>query len=192
VSKARPHARSDDPSDVPTEPPSIEDVAIARKVLLTNAGLVAFVPVTADFDSWPVLVRLGRALHAVAGTGLGLVRAQALWSPERDRGQAPALDGSFEVREVPGSNGLHELVVQRATTLHDACTNLAQVAGKASGGFGRLLLDLSGFLPEVREVLQLPDAFVSAVVAGRTRERDLRALVELLPTSRHLGTLLID
>jgi hypothetical protein len=172
--------------------PSIEDVAIARKLLVTNAGLVAFVPVASPLDTWPVLVRLGRALHAVSGSALGLIRAQVLWSPETGPPQAPVLDGSFDVREVKGSNGLQELVVQPATTLHDASANLAQVAGKASGGFGHLLLDLSGFLPEVREVLQLPDAFVSAAVAGRTRERELRALVELLPTSRHLGTLLID
>jgi hypothetical protein len=172
--------------------PSIEDVAIARKVLITNAGIVAFVPVATTFETWPVLVRLGRALHAVAGSTLGLVRAPALWSPETGPPQAPALDGSFEAREVPGSNGLQELVVQPATTLHDAASNLTQVVGRASGGYGHLLLDLGGFLPEVREILELPDAFVSAAVAGRTRERELRALVELLPTSRHLGTLLID
>ncbi len=179
-------------SRAPASGPSTEDVAVARKILITNAAVVAFVPVSAAVATWPVLLRLGRALHKVAGSRLGLVRAHDLWSPSEAQPQAPTLDGNFEVREVEGSNGLAELVVPAATTWHDAATNLGRVVDRARAGFGHLLLDLTGFLPEVREVLEVPDAFVSAAVAGRTRERELSALVELLPTSRHLGTLLLD
>jgi hypothetical protein len=169
----------------------IEDVAVARKILVTNAGVVGFVP-AATIDCWPVLIRLGRALHAVAGSPLGLVRAARVWSADDKNPRAPILDGSFEARELKDAAGLAELVVQRAPTLHDAAANLATVVARAGAGFGHLLLDQGGFLPDVPEVLEIPHAFVSAAVAGRTRERELRALVELLPTSRHLGTLLLD
>jgi hypothetical protein len=193
---ARPSSSTSSSKDVAatrkTVAVGLEDVAVARKILITNAAVLAFVPVGSGVETWPVMVRLGRALHTVAGSTLGLVRAPDLWVPGGDGGQAPVLDGSFQVREVEGSNGLSELVIPAATTLHEACNNLARVAEKASGGFGHLLIDLAGFLPEVREVLEFPDAFVSAAVAGRTRERELRAVVELLPTSRHLGTLLLD
>lgn len=174
------------------ETPSIEDVAVARKILITNAGVVAFVPVAPSLRSWPVLLRLARALHAVGGSSLGVIRAPTLPGESGEPPAAYHLDGRFEVRDVQGSNGLQELVVPPSPTLHDAAANLARVVGKAGGGYGHLLLDLSGFLPDAREVLEVPDAFVSAAVAGRTRERELRALVELLPTSRHLGTLLLD
>jgi hypothetical protein len=166
-------------------------VAVARKILLTNAAVVGFLLAGPGVDGWPVLLRLGRALRAVAASSLGLVRAQVIGQPGEGRQFAP-LDGSFEERPLPDEHQLTELVVPPAPTVHDAAPNLGRVVARATSVYAHLLVDLSGFLPEAREVLEVPDAFVSAAVAGRTRERELRALVDLLPTSRHLGTLLLD
>ena len=174
-------------------PPSTEDVAVARKILVANAGTVAFVPAPSPLDAWPVLVRLGRALHAVSGSPLGLIRSpkMQLERGARAKGAAPE-GGDFQVRDIEGENALSEVVLPPAISFHEAAATLAQVAPKASGRFGHLLVDLAGFLPDAREVLEVPDVFVSAAIAGQTRETALRELVELLPTSRHLGTLLLD
>jgi hypothetical protein len=179
-------------------PPPTEDVAVARKILIANAGIVGFVCAGggARVATWPVLVRLGRALHAVAASPLGIIRSPAPWSDERTSREAPTSEGSFELREiaVPAEvgRGLTELVLQPCPGRHEAAANLALAAEKARSQFPHLLVDLSAYLPDAREVLDFPDAFVSAAVAGRTRESELRALVESLPTSRHLGTLLLD
>src|SRR4029453_337720 len=168
-------------------PPSTEDVAVARKILVANAGTVAFVPVPGPLDAWPVLVRLGRALHAVSGSPLGLIRSPKM---ELERGRAKGArpeGGDLQVRDIEGENALSEVVLPPVISFHEAATTLAQIAPKASGRFGHLLVDLAGFLPDARGVLEVPDVFVSAAVAGQTREPALRALVELLPTSRHLG-----
>jgi hypothetical protein len=183
----------------PPEGPPTEDVAVARKILIASASVVALVFArsgSAELVSWPVLLRLGRALHAVAGNAPGIIRAPLPWSAERTSGAAWASDGSFELYALASpegaGTGLTELVLPPAPTPHEAAANLARAVGKARDRFPHLLLDLSPYLPETREVLDLPDAFVSAAMAGRTRERELRALVESLPTSRHLGTLLLD
>ena len=46
--------------------------------------------------------------------------------------------------------------------------------------------------PTCRRCCPLTDAFVSVALAGATRDRELLATVELLPTARHLGTLLLE
>jgi hypothetical protein len=173
-------------------PPSTEDVAVARKILVANAGIVAFVPASSTFDTWPVVLRLGRALHAVSGSPLGLIRSPKM-ALEKGRPKGPAPEaGDFQVQEIASETGLSEVVLPPVMSYHEAAANLAQTAPKVGGRFGHLLIDLAGFLPDAREVLDVPDALVSAAIAGHTRETALRALVELLPTSRHLGTLLLD
>jgi hypothetical protein len=168
-------------------------VAVGRKILVANAGTVGFVPAPSALDTWPILLRLGRALYAVSGSPLGLIRSPklALEQGQPSRGPAPET-GNFEVRDLTSDTGLSEVVLPPSVSFHEAAATLAQVAPRASSRFGHLLVDLAGFLPDAREVLEVPDAFVSAAIAGQTREHTLRALVELLPTSRHLGTLLLD
>ncbi len=173
------------------KPPSIEDVAVARKILVANAATVAFVPVVSTLDTWPVVVRLARALHAVSGSPLGLIRAPR--PGRRDKGGERSADAAdFQVRDIDGENALSEVVPAPVRSFHEAAADLAQLVPRARGRFGHLLIDLAGFLPDAREALEVPDAVVSAAIAGYTREAELRALVEILPTSRHLGTLLLD
>ena len=187
--------RREPPANEPGNPTrtaraGMEDVAIARKILVANAATVAFVPVASALDTWPVLVRLARAVYTVSNAPLGLIRSPR--PVERGARERPVDEGAFDVREVPGEAALSEVVPAPVRSFHEAAANLAPVVSRVRPRFGHLLVDLSGFLPDAREVLEVPDAFVSAAFAGRTREEELRALVELLPTSRHLGTLLLD
>jgi hypothetical protein len=174
------------------EHPSAEDVAIARKIVANNAASIAIVPAKPLHDeTWPVLLRLGRALRLLASRPVGLVRgAPREWA---NGGADPVERGpnAYRLKEVEGFEVV-ELVLPASGSLGEAAANLGAALRQATGNFGHLLIDYDGYLPDVREVLELPDLFVSAAAAGRTRERDLRALVDLLPTSRHLGTLLLD
>ena len=172
--------------------PIAEDVAIARKIVADNAGSIAIVPALPLADeTWPVVLRLGRALRLLSTRPIGLVRGAPR---ELINGGADAAErgpNAYRLREVDGFEVV-ELLLPGAGSLAEAAANLAAAVRQATGNFGHLLIDLDGYLPDVREVLELPDLFVSAALAGRTRERDLRARVDLLPTSRHLGTLLLD
>ena len=96
-------------------PPPIEDVAVARKILIANAGIVGFVCATggARVATWPVLVRLGRALYAVASSPLGIIRSPPPWSGERSSRGAPGSEGSFELRDI-GAPGRGRPRSQRA------------------------------------------------------------------------------
>jgi hypothetical protein len=169
----------------PPSPPA-EDVAIARKILTDNAGVIGLHPAPPLAGAlWPVAVRLGRALRLLVGKPIGIVRA-----PRLDAGGGP-MDVAYRLHEIDDWQ-LVELKLPGARGLGEAAANLERAVRAAAGNFSHLLLDLDGFLPDVHEVLSLPDAFVSVALAGATRERDLRAAVELLPTKRHLGTLLVD
>lgn len=172
--------------------PSAEDVAIARKIVVDNAGSIAIVPAAPLKDeTWPVVLRLGRALRLLATRPVGLVRgAPREWASSSAEGGERG-PNTYRLKEIEGFEVV-ELVLPPAVSLGEAAANLGAAMRQATGNFGHLLIDFDGYLPDVREVLELPDLFVSAAAAGRTRERDLRALVDLLPTSRHLGTLLLD
>jgi hypothetical protein len=171
-----------------------EDVALARRVLAGNAGVIALCP-TAPLAgrNWPVVVRLGRALRLLATAPVGLVRAPGAVAA-RDSGDrdVPA-DQAYRLRELDDWN-LVELILPRATGLAEAARNLEKAVQNSGGKFAHLVIDYDVYLPElpVREVLDLPDAFVTAAAPGLTRQRDLLTVVGLLPASRHLGTLLVD
>jgi hypothetical protein len=175
-------------------PEHAEDVAIARKVLVDNAGVIGLAPAAPLFGrNWPVVLRLGRALRVLATAPVGLVRA-----PGDDGGEEPGdrevpADSPYRLRELDDWN-LVELILPRAPGLAEAARNLERAVRDSGGKFAHLVIDFDGYLPEVpvREVLDLPDAFVSAAARGLTRQRDLLTVVGLLPASRHLGTLLVD
>ena len=175
--------------------PSAEDVAIVRKIVADNASTIAIVPappLEGQTDiTWPLLVRLGRALRLLSTRPIGLVRGvtrELMNGPPETAATGP---NAYRLKEVDGFEVV-ELVLPPSMSLGQAAEALEGAVRQASGNFAHLLLDLDGYLPDVREVLQLPELFVSAALAGRTRERELRALVELIPTARHLGTLLLD
>ena len=177
------------PCPVPPAPPT-EDVAIARKILVDNAGVIGIFPAPPlTGKAWPVVVRLGRALRMLASKPVGLLRGPADAQVPGDR-VVPS-GAAYRLRELDDWQ-LIELMLPRAVSLGEAAENLERAVREAGGNFSHLVVDLDGYLPDVREVLELPDAFVSVALAGGTRERDLIATVELLPTSRHLGTLLVD
>jgi hypothetical protein len=165
-------------------------VAIARKIVADNAAIIALVPAPPleGGKTWPVVVRLGRALRMLSTRPIGLVRGAVTEFPQQVEEGGP---NAYRLKEVAGFEVV-ELVLPPAVSLGQAAENLSAAVRQASGNFAHLLLDLDGYLPDVREVLELPDLFVSAALAGRTREKELRAVVDLLPTARHLGTLLLD
>jgi hypothetical protein len=175
------------------QPPPAEDVAIARKILAENAGVIGLQPAPPlTGRSWPVLVRLGRALRLLVGKPIGLIRApQPRYDEAGTGGSTGSSEAPYRLRELDDWQ-LVELVLPPSQGLGQAAEQLARAVRAAVGNVSHLVLDLDGYLPDVPEVRELPDAFVSIALAGATRERDLLAAVQLLPNDRHLGTLLVD
>jgi len=169
-----------------SRPPIAEDVAIARKMLADNTAVIALCP-AGGVDTWPVALRIGRAVEALGHGSLVLVRAIGSGTAQPREGEPP-----FSTRPLPEDPGLVELTLPLADHPSQRTTNLNRALPLARGRFAHLLVDLAGCMEHLREVVDLFDGFVSVVAAGRTRERELVTLVELLPTSRHLGTLLVD
>lgn len=175
-------------------PAHAEDVAIARKILLDNAGVIGLYPAPPLAGRlWPIQVRLGRALRMLVAKPIGLIRGPHGGPPGDPASPAPAPDATvpYRLKEIDGFH-LVELVLPAALGLGEAAAHLDRATRAAAGNFGHVLLDLDGYLPDVPETREIPDAFISVALAGATRERDLLATVELLPTARHLGTLLVD
>jgi len=173
--------------------PPAEDVGIARKILADNATVIGAFPAPPlrgrPGAVWPVQLRLGRALRLLVGKPIGLVRAP-LQRPSAGA-QPPIPEAPYRLRELDGWN-LVELVLPAARGLGEAAEHLERALRAAAGNVAHLIVDLDGYVPDVPEVLPLADAFVSIALAGETRDRDLLATVELLPTARHLGTLLLE
>ncbi len=176
---------------IPAPPP--EDVAIARKILADNAGVIGALPAPPLLGRpgglWPVLVRLGRALRLLVGKPIGLVRAPR--PHDGATGQVGTPEAPYHLRELDDWS-LVELVLPPARGLGEAAAHLERALRAAASNFNHVILDLDGYVPDVPEVLSLTDAFVSVALAGETRDRELLATVELLPTARHLGTLLVE
>ena len=173
--------------------PPAEDVAIARKILADNAGVIGAFPAPPlrgrPGGMWPVLVRLGRALRLLVGRPIGLIRAP---HPNPDQAVRPATaEAPYRLKELDDWQ-LVELILPPARGLGEAAGHLEQALRAAAGNVAHVILDLDGYVPDVPEVLSMTDAFVSVALAGATRDRDLLATVELLPTARHLGTLLLE
>lgn len=174
--------------------PSTEDVAIARKLLTANPAVIALVPIGTGGEGFPVMVRLAQALRALTQGPLGLLRAPPDSGDETANPastSAPEATAAYEVRPLDELADAAELVLPPALSLGESAAFLARALREASGRYAHIFVDLDGYYPHVREVLDLPDAFVTAARAGRTRERELVDVVENLPTSRHLGTLLL-
>jgi hypothetical protein len=173
--------------------PPAEDVAIARKILAENAGVIGAFPAPPlrgrEGVTWPVLVRLGRALRLLVGKPIGVVRAPQ----QRPSAGGPpaAAEAPYRLRELDDWQ-LVELILPPARGLGEAAEHLERALRAAAGNFAHVIVDLDGYVPDVPEVLPLTDAFVSIALAGGTRDRELLATVELLPTARHLGTLLLE
>jgi hypothetical protein len=170
--------------------PPAEDVAIARKILADNAGVIGAFPAPPlrgrHGAMWPVLVRLGRALRLLVDRPIGVVRA-----PQPSEAPQPAAEAPYRLKELDDWK-LVELILPPARGLGEAAAHLEQALRAAAGNFAHVIVDLDGYVPDVPEVLPLTDAFISVALAGATRDRELLATVELLPTSRHLGTLLLE
>jgi hypothetical protein len=161
-----------------------EDVALARRMLQRPAGVIGFVAVGDGVDAWHVLPRLAAALGALSPGRYALMRPPAIEEtpaaagpPFRIRGLAPALD---------------ELLLPACESLACALAPLSTAIEVARVRYAHILIDVGGFVPDAPEVLELPDVVVSVVAAGVTRERDLLRMVRLLPSDRHVGTLLVE
>jgi hypothetical protein len=172
--------------------PPASDVAIARKLLEGNATTIAVVPAGAEVDTWPVLVRLAQAMRFMGRGNLAVVRGPDPEAPPRAEVGRAGPGDAFRVVDLEADGSLSELVLPPAIGLGATAANLERALERASGLYAHVLLGFEGYIPDVREALTLPDAFVSAARAGRTREQDLAALAQQLPPSRHLGTLLVD
>jgi hypothetical protein len=172
------------------------DVAVGRKMVAGNAGVIAVVPIDREIPSvpfsWPLMLRLSRALQLVGRDNLALVRAPALDEPPPpDQILPPAGEPCRVVALDPGA-AICELVMPSALGLAESAANLRRALAHVRGRFSHVLVAFDGYIPDVREAIELPDAFVTAARTGFTRETDLAAMVGRLPSSRHLGTLLVD
>ncbi len=173
---------------------SASDVAVARKLIAGDAAVIAVVPADKTVETWPILVRLARALRLCTNGPFALVRAPALDAAPRTDGAQPKEGEAFATIavDIAPQGEIAELVLPLALGLAESARHLARALRHAAPRFPHVLVAFEGYVPDVQEALALPDAFVSAASAGRTRESDLAASVRFLPPSRHLGTLLID
>jgi hypothetical protein len=176
---------------MPTPPPAA-DVAVARKLLENNAATIAVVPASPQVESWPLLVRLAHAIILLGRGRIALVRGPDLEGPPREDLGRPGPGELFRILDLVPDGHLSELILPPAVGLAESAHHLEHALDRARGLYAHVLLGFDGYVPDVREALALPDVFVSAARAGHTRETDLAALVQQLPPSRHLGTLLVD
>jgi hypothetical protein len=172
--------------------PPAADVAVARKLLEDNATVIAVAPADPKVATWPVLLRLATAIKFLGHQHLGLVRGPDPEAPPRQSEGREGPGEAFRIVDIDPQGEIAELVLPPAVGLGEAAMHLERALIRSAGLFSHILVAFDRYIPDVREALELPDAFVSAVRAGQTRETDLLALVRLLPASRHLGTLLID
>lgn len=175
-------------------PPPLPDVAAARRILETNAKMIALVPVDRAVETWPLLLRLGQALNFLGHSSLALVRGPAPDQAPRaaEAGARPGPGDAFRILDLDGTGNLVELILPPAVGLLESLGHLERAVGRSSGLFSHFLAGFESYIPDIPEALELPDAFVTAARAGRTKETDLVELVRLLPPSRHLGTLLLE
>jgi hypothetical protein len=161
-----------------------EDVALARRILQRPAGVMGFVAAGDGVDAWHVLPRLAAALGRLSPGRYALLRPPAIeeaparaGAPFRTRGLTPTLD---------------ELLLPACESVACALGPLATAIEAARVRYAHILVDVGAFLPDAPEVLELPDVLISVAAAGVTRERDLLRMVRLLPSDRHVGTLLVE
>jgi hypothetical protein len=163
-----------------------EDVALVRRILQQPAGCVAFVPGGAGVEVWHTLPRLAAALRVMSPGRYAVVRLPAIDEDVSPRHEPPR----FQTRPLGAE--LDELLLPVADSVVRAVAPLATVMEHARVKYAHILVDASGFLPDAPEVLELADAVVSVVAAGVTRESELLELVAMLPSDRHVGTLLLE
>ena len=180
-----------DPGDA-TVPTPAADVAVARKLVADSAVVIALVPVDREIASWPLLQRLARALHLVGRDNLALVRPADVDRAPRAANLLPSGGEPCRVVALDAGAAICELVLPAALGLAESAANLQRALAHVRGRFSHVLVAFDGYIPDVREAMELPEAFVTAAQTGITRETDLTAMVQLLPPSRHLGTLLLD
>jgi hypothetical protein len=173
-------------------PPPAADVAVARKLLEDNATTIAVVPAGTQVETWPILVRLAQAIRFMGRGRVALVRGPDVEAPPRPEEGQPGPGDAFRILELATDGGLAELILPPALALGEAVAHLERALERARGQYAHVLLGFDHYVPDVREALLVPDVFVTAARTGHTRESDLAALVQHLPPSRHLGTLLVD
>jgi hypothetical protein len=180
------------PTSMPSSPIPAADVAVTRKMLEGNATIIAVVPAGAQVESWPLLLRLAQAIQLLRRGRIALVRGPDLEAPARTELGRPGPGEVFRILDLDADGSLAELILPPAVGLAESANHLERALERARGLYAHVLLGYEGYIPDVHEALQIPDVFVSAARAGHTRETDLAALVQQLPPSRHLGTLLVD
>jgi hypothetical protein len=184
-----PTASSTRSASAATRASRAEDAALARRILLRPAGVVAFVPAPlgAGVDVWHLLPRLAAALAVLSPGRMALVQAPALAEILDRPGDD---DPAPQVRAVAPE--LDVLVLPESDSVVRSVAPLGRAFESARLRYAHILLDAAGFLPDAPEVLDLADAIVSVATAGVTKERELVEVVQMLPSDRHVGTLLVE
>ncbi|HEY0715773.1 MAG TPA: hypothetical protein VGF45_24025, partial [Polyangia bacterium] len=168
------------------------DVAVARKLVAGSANVIAVVPIAGQVETWPLMLRLTRALQLAGRDNLAVVRAPAVDAPPAPDQSPPTAGEPCRVVALDAGAAICELVMPPALGLAESAANLRRALAHVRGRFSHVLVGFDGYIPDVREAIELPDAFVTTARTGFTRETDLAEMVRRLPPSRHLGTLLVD
>jgi hypothetical protein len=172
-------------------PPAV-DIAVARKLVAGNATVIAVVPIDQRVETWPLMLRLARGLQLAGRDNLAVVRGPAVDQPPPPEQQLPSAGEPCRVVAFDPSAAICELVMPPALGLAESAANLRRSLAHVRGRFSHVLVGFDGYIPDVHEAMELPDAFVTVARTGFTRETDLAEMVRRLPSSRHLGTLLVD
>ncbi|HEY0708784.1 MAG TPA: hypothetical protein VGG33_18395, partial [Polyangia bacterium] len=109
----------------PTETPVLPvtspaaDVAVARKLVAGNAGVIALVPVDppsgpGQVDTWGLMLRLTRALQLAGRDNLAVVRAPAVDQPPPPEQQLPPAGDPCRVVALDPGASICELVMPPA------------------------------------------------------------------------------
>jgi hypothetical protein len=147
------------------------------------------VPASTGVNIGAPALRLAGALRALSPHPVGVYRAPGI----RPAGQRTTIaPGGHSYAMLERAPGLYEVFLPSSDHPFRAAERLAAAVEQGRERFSRSLLDLTGYLPDAPEVLAVADAFVSVAASGHTRGRELLRAIEHLPTSRHLGVLLVD
>jgi hypothetical protein len=167
---------------------------VARLIAHKNLAVIGFVPADDNVATPAVLIHLGLALVELSGATVAVVDANvrypALASLSVGRGPDHS-DSVFSTRWLRGSLAL--LSPSRVERPGDVVPQLLRLLGESADLFKHVLVDLTGFelVGEHAAAAAQMHAVVVVARAHRSREQELLALANSMPSDRFLGVMLI-
>jgi hypothetical protein len=178
------------------EQPELRAACVHTARVLHHRGgqTIGLLPASKDVAVFPVGVQVAAALVELTSATVAFVDANPRWPalPLEDLKTLPAEQMSgFAVRWIGPRLAL--LTPHAVGEAGAGVVLLGRLVRESAGGFGHLLVDLTGFreLGEYLTAIRSLDGVMVVARAGVTREAELLKLNHALPPDRNLGVLLV-